>query len=733
MTPLEWFRSADAARRESFLLVAATLAVFLTRIAYLPISLEDIDSVNFDLGVHDFDPSAHQPHPPGFPVFIAFAKVIHPLFDNHAAGLGAVSAICSALLLPPGYLMARYLIGRPGSILAIALLLFNPLFWLNSVRPMSDVAGFAAVLTAQSLLVLGLSRQASNSRPSGLWIVGTMAAGLAVGFRVQNAVLLIPLLVLALLNHRQLFGPTVASFAAGCAVWIVPTITESGGVTRFWSQLQLLLQVAWPSEPLIADLTWERTGHSALNVLILPWGEVWIGCSVLLSAAAGFIVMWRNPQAKKPLGILLVLFAPYTLYHFALQETTTLRYAIPTLPLMVIPAAFAVSRAVQDRAPVLVCIAAAVTAAGAVVTTPLLAAYSNSPSPPARAVQSLGELALKEDLVVSGDHVFERYLPYLAPVAEVILPKAREEWRALNRYWVAGNRRPVWYLTDTVRSVLSLADPKSQTRSNVWQWPKPLAALQKGVRPAQVELIRLDPPRWFTESGFFLTPDAGPPDRVARERHLLFVNRDLDSDRVLVSGATSKPTVVSVVVGHSDRQHWTVSENFSVQAVLPTKSSVAGYTPVRFEAGDPLLLTEVSIVGAGDDVVRPTNGFYRLERDEENKEYRWIGPSAEVLVSRSGVPVWVNLRGYIHIEHIRLPLTVEARLDGRPVSIYKLRDSSFAINIPLPATNSRASLVTLLSAQSFVPNEVEGNGDTRKLALQIYSLEVDSRPPRDQR
>jgi hypothetical protein len=100
-------------------------------------------------------------------------------------------------------------------------------------------------------------------------------------------------------------------------------------------------------------------------------------------------------------------------------------------------------------------------------------------------------------------------------------------------------------------------------------------------------------------------------------------------------------------------------------------------------------------------------------------------------VSRSGAPVWVTLRGYVHIEHVRLPLTVEARLDGQWAGSYELRNSSFTITIHLAATSSRASIVTLSTSQSFVPDKVEGNGDTRRLALQIYSLEVDSRRPND--
>ena len=314
---------------------------------------------------------------------------------------------------------------------------------------------------------------------------------------------------------------------------------------------------------------------------------------------------------------------------------------------------------------VMVAVSGVVVAVCATVTIPKLEAYSSNPSPPVQAIQYLAELALKEKVVVSGDHVFERYIPHLTSVAPVIPTKPREEWRALNRYWVAGNRRPVLYLTDTARTVLRLADPKAQTRIDVWKWPEPLNTLQRGMRPAHVELVRVDPPRWFAESGFLLTPDAGPPNRVAKEKHLLFVRRDVESDRLLVSGATTGPTVVSVVVGHTARQDWTVSENFSVQAIVPPRSTAPGYTSVQFESASPLWLSEVSLLGNRDDVVRPTNGFYGPERDEENKEFRWIAPNAEVLVSRSGAAVWLTLRGYVHIEHVRLPLTVEA-WDCRP-------------------------------------------------------------------
>ena len=56
--------------------VAAALAlVFLAgHLPFLASTLEDVDSVNFALGLRDFDPGRHRPHPPGYPVYMALGK-----------------------------------------------------------------------------------------------------------------------------------------------------------------------------------------------------------------------------------------------------------------------------------------------------------------------------------------------------------------------------------------------------------------------------------------------------------------------------------------------------------------------------------------------------------------------------------------------------------------------------------------------------------------------------------
>jgi hypothetical protein len=50
-------------------------AFVAAHLPFLPQSLEDIDSINFALGLRHFDPALHQPHPPGYPLYIGLGHV----------------------------------------------------------------------------------------------------------------------------------------------------------------------------------------------------------------------------------------------------------------------------------------------------------------------------------------------------------------------------------------------------------------------------------------------------------------------------------------------------------------------------------------------------------------------------------------------------------------------------------------------------------------------------------
>ncbi|MCK7461372.1 MAG: DUF2723 domain-containing protein [Sphingobacterium sp.] len=76
--------------------------VFLAgHLPFLASTLEDVDSVNFALGLRDFDPGRHRPHPPGYPIYMALGKAANlVLSEPHALAFwGALFGALSAFAL----------------------------------------------------------------------------------------------------------------------------------------------------------------------------------------------------------------------------------------------------------------------------------------------------------------------------------------------------------------------------------------------------------------------------------------------------------------------------------------------------------------------------------------------------------------------------------------------------------------------------------------------------------
>ena len=73
----------------TFTPILVIAAIYLAaHLAFLAPALEDIDSINFALGLRHFDVADHQPHPPGYPVYIALGKMADAILQQVAPSVG---------------------------------------------------------------------------------------------------------------------------------------------------------------------------------------------------------------------------------------------------------------------------------------------------------------------------------------------------------------------------------------------------------------------------------------------------------------------------------------------------------------------------------------------------------------------------------------------------------------------------------------------------------------------
>jgi hypothetical protein len=703
----------------------AVVALCALRVPFLPPSLEDIDSVNFDLGVHDFDPPAHRPHPPGYPLFIGAAKIVHAFYAAHAGALALVSAVFGALAVIPLYLLMRQVTSAAGAALACVFTVFCPLVWFNSVRPMSDTTGFFFVTLAQWAIVAALRHGRVPGATRLPVAVAGLLAGLAMGVRAQAVVLVLPVFTLLLIRRRDAWGRAVLGGFAGILVWLVPLVLVSGGPMPLVRSFITLVNDALPDEPLLAAFTTAAAAKALRNTFVAPWVTPLFAQGLLSAAVVGVVAL--GLRAPRSLALALLLYLPYTVYHVFMQMTDTIRYAIPIVPLIALAASTAVDRLGGLALGSKTSLAVTVAILGGLQTYPALAAYHRELSPQAQAIAFMAEQHAADDQVVaSGHHVFARYLPWLPQEMAVIAPQPRAILRLLGQYWLEGRRDDVLFLRDPTRTTFHFFAPGSVESMGRWHWPSAVVPFMRGERPGEIELVRLRAPEWFSGGGLMLSAEAGRPEQVAREPHVLYV-RSRPIPRILsVSGTLpDRPSAtISLRVGTAIQDERTVGRRFTAETPLEPRPQDE-YVPVRVEASGAVLVTHVLVRRPGDVALQLADGFDLPEQDEGRATYRWMGPKATALVYMPRPGGRLTLRGRVPIEHYDLPVTLSLRWNDEPVASFTLHETHFSIEHAFDAVvPSGWNRLELESSHHFVADEREGTDDRRRLALRVYDLAV---------
>jgi hypothetical protein len=596
------------------------LAFLLLHLPYLPASLEDLDSVNFALGMRDYDVARHQPHPPGYPVFIALAKAANLFAPSEARALALVSVVTGALgVLAIGVLFRRLGGARaPGVwwIAATVVAMTAPLYWFTAARPLSDVAGLAAALAVQALTL--------GARSSRALAAAAFGAGIAAGVRSQVVWLTVPLLTVKLLvargwlldgrgpapAHRATSiqppatGRALAAFGAGLAVWFVPLVVVSGGPAAYWRAL-----FNQGSEDFVnIQMLWNaHTPRDIVNALyfafIAPWATWPVAIVVLVCAALGLVWLFRHAPAA--LLALAAAFGPYLVFDLLFQESVTGRYALP----LVVPIAYlAVSGLRLLPHDTGLAVAVAIAMFDAHIGGTSIAAFARYKAPAFRVLDEMRDAAAsaKEPPVLAMDRRnefdFRRPIVWVGdrmPAISRKLPApAQHEWLEAVKYWNGGGRAPVWFLVDPRRTSIDLVQHGEPSR---YRWPLPYPVLVSGARPNEMDWYAVERPEWYVGEGWALTPEAagvaatdrrglefGPIDGwlsgdTARDGVLMIGGRNFDTQTArLMLSPGGKPWHEVAAVGPGPFLHFVKMPNAEA-AASPGYAAfqIAAFRPVK--------------------------------------------------------------------------------------------------------------------------------------------------------
>jgi hypothetical protein len=245
--------------------IALVVAVPLTRAPFMTQTLYAFDSANYALAVSRFyNVAFHQPHPPGYPVYVAVARVLNVAVNDANRALVLESIAWAMLAVACTIVLGARLYGRTSGLLAGFLLCFTVGFWGYSevAYPYVALAGETASLALLAHLTLAGHRR--------LVVPLGVAWAFAAGVRWDGAVFCAPLWLWALWSARSWWLRLASVGLAGLVVaaWAVPMIVLSGGWDTYRAVVADYLRVWSPQSAFVAGGGGDTQAGYNLNFLV---------------------------------------------------------------------------------------------------------------------------------------------------------------------------------------------------------------------------------------------------------------------------------------------------------------------------------------------------------------------------------------------------------------------------------------------------------------------------------
>jgi hypothetical protein len=204
----------------------------LTRIPFGSKILSHWDSVQFALATERYDIAVHQPHPPGYFLYVMLGKFLNLFTHDAHTSFVAISIVASGFAISGIFLLAERMYERTTALWASALALSSPLFWFFGE------VGLTYIVEAFFSVFFGYLCWRIIRGEHRLLLVSALFLAFVGGVRQSTLVFLLPLWFYSMraVSPKYIFISFVL-LVVGVLLWFLPMLSLTGGYARYQAAL----------------------------------------------------------------------------------------------------------------------------------------------------------------------------------------------------------------------------------------------------------------------------------------------------------------------------------------------------------------------------------------------------------------------------------------------------------------------------------------------------------------
>jgi hypothetical protein len=222
--------------KDQLVLAGILVVTVLSRIPFRARIPYGLDSIQFVLGVNHYDVRIHQPHPPGYFLFVMMGRWLNTFLQDPNLSFIALNIALSTLAVWLVFCLAREMFGVRSAFASLLLMATSPVFWFHGEVALSNAADCFFVC----LLALFCWRNLNNNYRR--IYLSAVVLGLAGGIRQNTLLFMLPLWILSIRGAGLRKG--LLSFVIlilTVSSWYLPMASLSGGIGAY----QLALRDHW--------------------------------------------------------------------------------------------------------------------------------------------------------------------------------------------------------------------------------------------------------------------------------------------------------------------------------------------------------------------------------------------------------------------------------------------------------------------------------------------------------